>query len=125
MLMPLKGTGSLFDGIHDFSPIYGSIYFVLTATCENAQLESPCSLADLGLQCVKSENIFAYPGSIGARIAATLKPSNFTNVDLDILAQTLARKTNYRRHACLLQTSISIALLALVWFQRLSQSAHS
>jgi hypothetical protein len=124
--MPLKGTGPLFDGIHDFSLTYRSIYFVLTATCVNGQLESPCSLADLGSQCVKSENnIFAYPGSIGGRIAATLKLSNFTSVDLDVLTQNFGEENELRKTclpvaniylycspcACLVSAALSICSL--------------
>ena len=55
----------------------------------NQQLGTPCQLANLGAQCAKNENgiIAGNPGSIGKRIAATLTPSSFTDVDLNILAQ--------------------------------------
>jgi hypothetical protein len=54
----------------------------------NQQLGTPCQLANLGAQCAKNDGIIAgNPGSIGRRIAATLPPGNFTEVDLNMLAQ--------------------------------------
>jgi len=71
-------------------------------------LESPCPLADLGEQCAKIENqIIAYPGSIGGRIAATLKPDTFTEVDLDVLTQNFGEE-NALQKTCLPVANIYI-----------------
>jgi hypothetical protein len=83
-----KSLGLLFETIRDMRSTDSCIYFVLTGNCMDRQLGSPCQVADLGMRISKNIDILAVnPGSIGERIAATLKPGNFTYIDLDLLAQ--------------------------------------
>ena len=65
----------------------GCIYFVLTGQCRKLASQSPCQLNDLGENCMVLDNSILSHNtptarSIGKQIANTLKPEQFTDVDL-------------------------------------------
>jgi hypothetical protein len=108
-------TTPLFKSIPDLS-IWAYLYFVLTAQCMNQRLNSPWELANLGKEgCKTANSIFGSRTSrewgAGKRIANTLRPGNFSDLNLDSLLYQ-SNFDNLQRLPYQLQRSSSIALRA-------------